>query len=591
MIPLRAGDPPHLGPYRLLARLGEGAQGAVFLAQPLFYDSDSQQDSQGSPPPPGDLVAVKLLHPDLVGDVEARARFLREMSVAKQVARFCTAQVLDADVAGDRPYIVSEYIEGPSLYRLVGDEGPRTGGALERLAIGTATALAAIHKAGIVHRDFKPQNVLIGPDGPRVIDFGVARALGTSATISAGMVGTPSYMAPEQFAGETVGPPADVFAWGVTVAFAATARPAFGNDTIPAVMHRILHADPDLSGLPTPLGDLVAASLAKDPAARPTAERIMLALVGHDPSDFGTPFAAMTPPRSATPSDSGMPPVFTPSGSAAPSGSTPSGSGAPDAFTTPIGSATSPGSPSPTGSGTPLGSAAASDFTKPFAAMPPSGSAPASGLTRPSGAPSDPANRARPRRLRTALVAAGVVGALVGGGLLFARIGGSSRPNPHPAVVARVSQHASAAPSSAPPKKPHKATPKAHPGPRRPKGTAGRACQSDVSVPATSDHGTLAAQYCDVWLPAGGVPVYSRPDGGSPVVGRLLSGRTANWFVGQAGGGRYQQGKWWNQNWAYTLADGAHGQWGWVPIVYFQGGDNGMADATLLGCGARCHPY
>ena len=269
--PLRSGDPTELGRYEICGRLGEGGQGTVYLGRPKRTDAHAE-------PGADEYVAVKLLHGGLAGDESARARFVRELDVAKRVARFCTAQVLDADVAGDRPYIVSEYVPGPSLRHVVRTEGPRTGGALERLAINTLTALIAIHQAGIVHRDFKPQNVLMGPDGPRVIDFGVARALG--ATGDTQTVGTPAYMSPEHFTDDEVGTASDMFAWGTTMVFAATGRPAFGNDEMGKVMHRILTAEPDLGDLSGPLRDLVVDCLAKDPAARPTAREAQERLVG-----------------------------------------------------------------------------------------------------------------------------------------------------------------------------------------------------------------------------------------------------------------------------------------------------------------------
>ncbi|MFI7698595.1 protein kinase [Nonomuraea sp. NPDC049480] len=263
--PLAADDPRRLGAYDIVARLGEGGQGVVYLGK-----SDS-----------GEQAAVKLLHHALVADADARTRFLREVAVAQRVARFCTAPVLNADLDGSRPYIVSEYVPGPSLRELVINEGPRRGAALERLAISTATALAAIHRAGILHRDFKPANVLMGPEGPVVIDFGIARALDSPGATATGMaMGTPSYLAPEQLSGAPVSEAADVFAWGVTMVFAATGKPAFGADSIPVVMNRILNEEPELGAMEGELGELVAACLSKDPARRPTADDLVLRLTG-----------------------------------------------------------------------------------------------------------------------------------------------------------------------------------------------------------------------------------------------------------------------------------------------------------------------
>ncbi|MEU8383487.1 protein kinase [Streptosporangium sp. NPDC048865] len=267
--PLTGEDPPRLGSFELVGRLGEGGQGVVYLGRG----------------PGGEQVAVKLLHHGLAGDPEARARFLREVSVAQRVARFCTAAVLHADLAGSRPYIVSEYVPGPSLRLLVDREGPRRGASLERLAVSTATALSAIHRAGILHRDFKPANVLMGPEGPVVIDFGIARALDSPGMTATGVaMGTPSYLAPEQLGSGEVTPAADVFAWGVTMVFAATGTPAFGQDSIAVVINRILNAQPELGALEGPLRDLVAASLSKDPALRPTAEQLVSHLMGAGPT-------------------------------------------------------------------------------------------------------------------------------------------------------------------------------------------------------------------------------------------------------------------------------------------------------------------
>ncbi|MFB4318569.1 serine/threonine-protein kinase [Actinomadura sp. 21ATH] len=308
--PLQPQDPRRLGAYELVGRLGSGGQGTVFLGAG----------------PGGERVAVKLLRVRFDDDETARARFVREASVARQVARFCTAQVMDADVAGDNPYLVSEYVPGPSLSRQVAAAGPITGGTLERLAVNTASALAAIHRAGIVHRDLKPHNVLLGPDGPRVIDFGLSRVLDAASAVSSRPVGTPAYMAPEQVTGDEVGAPADVFAWGATMTFAATGRPPFGADSITAVIYRILHHEPDLGDLDGDLRALVAAALAKDPAERPTAAQVLLRLVGHDdafaPSAASGPAEVPEEPENAAPD-----PLLSAGAPAAPAEETAGGAG------------------------------------------------------------------------------------------------------------------------------------------------------------------------------------------------------------------------------------------------------------------------
>ncbi|WP_433149028.1 protein kinase domain-containing protein [Actinomadura nitritigenes] len=268
---LQPGDPRRLGSYEIVERLGEGGQGVVYAG----VDAS------------GNRAAIKLLRTDLAADAGARNRFVREAQAAKQVARFCTAQVLEADVAGDQPYIASEYVPGPSLYKQVTETGPITGAALDRLAIGTATALVAIHQAGIVHRDFKPHNVIMAPDGPRVIDFGIARALDTGQTNATKAIGTPSYMAPEQVAGATLTEAVDVWAWATTMVFAATGHPPFGDDTVVAVINRVMNEPPYLEGVPADLHRLVAACLVKEPERRPTAQQLMMALIGSGPGGAG----------------------------------------------------------------------------------------------------------------------------------------------------------------------------------------------------------------------------------------------------------------------------------------------------------------
>ncbi|MER5622822.1 protein kinase [Streptosporangium sp. NPDC002544] len=252
-----------LGPYRLIGSLGKGGQGTVHLALT----------------PQGQKVAIKVLHEHFNGNQVVRERFLREVEATRRVATFSTARVLDVNINEDQAYVVSEYVEGVSLEQLVRDKGPRDEDGLTRLALATAGALAAIHRAGVVHRDFKPANVLIGADGPRVIDFGIARALDQVTATSGNIMGTPAYMSPEQLAGETIGPETDVFSWASTMIFAASGRVAFGEDTIPAILNRVINHQPDLTALPQSLRPLAAACLDKQPRNRPTASDIMLRIV------------------------------------------------------------------------------------------------------------------------------------------------------------------------------------------------------------------------------------------------------------------------------------------------------------------------
>ncbi|MFI6317998.1 protein kinase [Nonomuraea sp. NPDC050556] len=282
---LRAGDPAHLAGYELRGRLGEGGQGVVYLGA----------DASGG------LVAIKWLRPHLAGDAVAAERFAREAAVATRVAPFCTARMLATGVHDERPYIVSEYVEGPSLQQVVLNEGPFTAAKLHRLAIGTITALAAIHQAGIVHRDFSPNNVLLANEGPRVIDFGISRALDATTTITSAPVGTPAYMAPEQVLGHQVGPPADLFSWASIVVFAATGNGPFAAESVPAVINRVMNSEPDLSALHGPLRDTVAACLSKDPARRPTAEQVIMRLLQHPEVREAAPPTTPYPPRQPYP--------------------------------------------------------------------------------------------------------------------------------------------------------------------------------------------------------------------------------------------------------------------------------------------------
>jgi hypothetical protein len=263
VLPLRDMDPRTVGGYRLLGRLGEGGQGVVFLALG----------------PDGSQAAVKLLPPTT--DPLVRNRFLKEVAAAQRVARFCTAQVLDAGIFERRPFIVSEYVNGPSLIEVVEQLGSRSGATLERIAVATLTALGAVHAAGMVHRDFKPANVLLGPDGPVLIDFGLAAVPGMTTMGPSGQVaiGTPAFMAPEQLAAERVTAAADMWSWAVTMAFAGTGELPFKGESLTATAYAILHSEPEVGRLPQPLGSLVHRCLNKDPAVRPSARGALSELV------------------------------------------------------------------------------------------------------------------------------------------------------------------------------------------------------------------------------------------------------------------------------------------------------------------------
>jgi serine/threonine protein kinase len=289
---LETGDPRTLGRFELLARLGEGGQGIVYLGR--------------GPGPGEERVAVKVLRSSV--DASVLQRLARELDAIHKVQPFVTARVIEASPEGERRYIVSEFIDGPSLQERVDTRGPMPEGDLQRLAVGTATALTAIHGAGVVHRDFKPANVLLGPDGPRVVDFGIARVIDAS-TMTSGLIGTPSYISPEQLSGARPTSAVDIFAWAVTMIFAATGRPAFGGDSVEAVIYRIMTEQPDISGVPPSLAPVIRDGLNKDPQARPSARDVLLRLVDPRPP---TPQPTQLSDDVPVPTSSVIPPVARP---------------------------------------------------------------------------------------------------------------------------------------------------------------------------------------------------------------------------------------------------------------------------------------
>uniref|UniRef100_UPI00066B2ADF serine/threonine-protein kinase n=1 Tax=Streptomyces sp. SBT349 TaxID=1580539 RepID=UPI00066B2ADF len=258
--PLGPGDPREVAGYRLQARLGSGGMGSVYLSY-----------TRGGQP-----VAVKVVRSEFAEDPEFRRRFELEVRAARRAQGIYTVPVLDSNTEGAAPWLATAFVPGLSLSEVVRSHGPLPAETVLLLVGGVAEALQSIHAAGIIHRDLKPGNVLLASDGPKVIDFGIARAADVTALTGTDVrVGTPSYMAPEQITGTSATPGTDVFALGIVTHYAATGGHPFGEGAAHAVMYRIVQEEPDLAAAPEALRGLIAACLAKDPAARPTPAQVI----------------------------------------------------------------------------------------------------------------------------------------------------------------------------------------------------------------------------------------------------------------------------------------------------------------------------
>ncbi|KAA9379265.1 protein kinase [Microbispora cellulosiformans] len=280
----RYGEPRRIGPFHILGRLGQGGMGTVYLGR----DDDGRE------------AAVKVIHPQWAADPAFRRRFQREVAAAQRVARFCTAAVLGAGLDGEVAYLATEYVPGPTLQEVVRDRGPLSGSSLEAVAVNVAVALQAIHSAGVIHRDLKPSNVLLSPVGPKVIDFGIAQVTDNTADMSGIVAGTPSFMSPEQAKGDRLTPASDIFGWGALVAYTASGHAPFSGGSIPSILYRVLHEPPQISGLDPRLRSIVDLALAKEPAQRPTAQRLVEMLTGHEPVESVAPVATVAPAATVT---------------------------------------------------------------------------------------------------------------------------------------------------------------------------------------------------------------------------------------------------------------------------------------------------
>ncbi|MFB8002175.1 protein kinase [Nocardia sp. NPDC056000] len=258
---LGSQDPRQLGRNRMVAVIGQGGMGRVLLGES----------------PTGRLLAVKQIHRHLASDPEFHIRFQREVEASRSVTGAYTAAVVDYDADSESPWLATEYIPGPSLNAVIEETGPLSLGGLRLLAAGLASALIEIHRAGLIHRDLKPGNVLLAPEGPRVIDFGIARAVVSDGqlTLTGSVIGSPAFMPPEQAQGHQLTPAADVFSVGAILAFAASGQSPFAGTSTPQVLYSVMNSAPETDRVPEPLRDIVVRCLAKDPKLRPTPEQLL----------------------------------------------------------------------------------------------------------------------------------------------------------------------------------------------------------------------------------------------------------------------------------------------------------------------------
>ncbi|WP_461010850.1 serine/threonine-protein kinase, partial [Streptomyces capparidis] len=327
---LSQGDPRTVGRYRLEQRLGSGGMGVVYLATS----------------PSGRRVAVKVIRPEIAAGEEFRARFRREVAAARKVSGAFTAPVVDADPDADPPWLATLHVPGPSLHQRVTERGPLTAAEARALGIGLVEALRDIHRVGLVHRDLKPANVLLADDGPRVIDFGISRAAGADRLTHTGvLVGTPPFMAPEQFLDPArIGPPTDVFALGAVLAFALAGHGPFDTESPYAVAYHVVHEEPRLTGVDAALRPVIEACLSKVPEDRPDLDALLATLEAEGAEGEGEQAAAPGPAVEPAPAPSPPRPAARPPPPAAPP---PPAEDAPPPPEPPTGARPPPAAPSP----------------------------------------------------------------------------------------------------------------------------------------------------------------------------------------------------------------------------------------------------